>query len=187
MTKKFHHVTHSKDSIVWFNSRTKSWILVLSIINPKDGSACGAKSSVEMLIEWKVVFQEGINVVASTTIRCKSSYFYFEIYYIFDIQWYILLMIYFRLPHGGPEADRERRDLSFDRYDREDPCTGMKQIITGFSKWSDRYISTCSGQKNHSHQIKRMTKWRGILNEGRGWKLYTSKMFCIGMILLGDI
>ena len=75
--------------------------------------------------------------------------------------------LYFRLPHGGPESDRERRDLSFDRYDRENPCTGMKQIITGFSKWSNRYISTCSGQKNYSHQIKRMTKWRGILNEGK--------------------
>jgi len=68
------------------------------------------------------------------------------------------------LPHGGPEAERERRDLDFARYDREDPCTGMKQLITGFSKWADRYISNCSGQKNHSHQKKRMTKWQTIMN-----------------------
>ena len=71
-----------------------------------------------------------------------------------------------QLPHGGPSDDRERRDAEFDRYDREDPCTGMKQIITGFSKWSDRYISSCSGQKNHQHQAKRMQKWSDILNKG---------------------
>ena len=71
-------------------------------------------------------------------------------------------------PHGGPESDRERRSLDFDRYDRENPCNGMKQILTGFAKWSDRYISTCSGQKNFAHQTKRIAKWRGILSEGIG-------------------
>ena len=70
------------------------------------------------------------------------------------------------LPHGGPESDRERRDLNFDRYDRADPCIGMRQILTGFSKWVDRYISSCSGQKKYSHQQKRLTKWRYILNQG---------------------
>ena len=75
------------------------------------------------------------------------------------------------MPHGGPENDRERRDLSFDRYDRENPCKGIKQIITGFSKWIDRYISTCLGQKNHSHQTKRMMKWGSILSRGKGSKL----------------
>jgi len=69
------------------------------------------------------------------------------------------------LPHGGPELERQRRDISFDRYNREDPCIGMKQIITGFSKWSTRYISSCSGQKTYSHQVKRMKKWGGILNK----------------------
>ena len=79
-----------------------------------------------------------------------------------------LLIIYFSLlPHGGPESDRERRSLDFDRYDRENPCIGMKQILTGFSKWSDRYISSCNGQKNHSHQDKRITKWKYILSEGK--------------------
>ena len=71
------------------------------------------------------------------------------------------------MPHGGPENDRERRDLSFDRYDRDAPCRGMHQIITGFSKWSDRYISTCSGQMNYSYQTNRMKKWRGILGQGQ--------------------
>ena len=72
-----------------------------------------------------------------------------------------------QLPHGGPSDDRKRRDAEFDRYDRENPCNGMKQIITGFSKWSDRYISKCSGQKNYKYQANRMEKWRGILNQGK--------------------
>ena len=75
------------------------------------------------------------------------------------------------LPHGGPDY-RKKRDIgdrfeSVDRYDRENPCIGMKQIITGFSKWSDRYISSCNGQKKHSHQTKRMTKWGNILSKGK--------------------
>ena len=72
-----------------------------------------------------------------------------------------------QLPHGGPSDDRERRDAEFDRYDRVNPCKGMKQIITGFSKWSERYISSCSGQQNFQYQAKRMEKWSGILNEGK--------------------
>ena len=68
------------------------------------------------------------------------------------------------MEHGGPAGDRERRDV--DRYDRENPCKGMKQLITGFSKWSDRYISNCSGQKNMKHQKNRMSKWQGIMNSG---------------------
>ena len=72
-----------------------------------------------------------------------------------------------QLPHGGPSEDRKKRDVEFDRYDRDDPCLGMKQIITGFSKWSDRYISSCSGQKNYQHQAKRMQKWSDILNKGK--------------------
>ena len=89
-------------------------------------------------------------------------------------QWYVMHrtfdLNYFSM-HGGPESDRERRDLSFDRYDRENPCNGIKQILTGFYKWSNRYISSCSGQKNFSHQAKRIAKWRGILNEGIGCNL----------------
>ena len=75
------------------------------------------------------------------------------------------------LPHGGPEDDRERRDISFDRYNRYDTCIGMDQIITGFFKWSERYISNCSGQKNKFHQKNRMAKWRDILSKGTGLKL----------------
>merc|ERR1711962_1680377 len=50
-----------------------------------------------------------------------------------------------------------------DRYDREDPAVGIKQLTTGFSKWAQRYISQCSGQKNYQHQVIRMDKWNGLL------------------------
>ena len=56
--------------------------------------------------------------------------------------------------------DRKRRDIdSGDRYDREDPCRGVKQLTTSFANWVDRYIPNCSGQRDHSHQINRMKKW----------------------------
>ena len=71
------------------------------------------------------------------------------------------------LPHGGPSDDRKRRDAEFDRYDRVNPCKGMKQLITGFTKWSERYISSCSGQKNYQHQANRMQKWGDIMNTGK--------------------
>ena len=80
----------------------------------------------------------------------------------------ILIHNFSFLPHGGPEDDRKRRDLSFQRYNRDDTCIGMNQIITGFSKWSERYISACSGQKNKFHQRNRMAKWRDILSKGKG-------------------
>ena len=58
------------------------------------------------------------------------------------------------------EDDRKRRDIDVgDRYDREDPCRGIKQLTTGFANWVDRYIPNCSGQRDHSHQINRMKKW----------------------------
>ena len=69
-----------------------------------------------------------------------------------------------QLPHGGPEGDRKRRsDDDMDRYNREDPSDGMKQITTGFRKWAERYIAACSGQRQYQHQVKRMSKWNGKL------------------------
>ena len=63
-----------------------------------------------------------------------------------------------QLPHGGPE-ERKRRDAEFDRYNREDPSEGIKQLTTGFRKWADRYLSACSGQRNYKYQVNRMKKW----------------------------
>jgi len=70
-----------------------------------------------------------------------------------------------QLPHGGPK-DRRRRDVDFLddlRYNREDPAEGTKQITTGFRKWAERYISTCSGQRLYKHQVNRMNKWNALL------------------------
>merc|ERR1712054_617420 len=42
-----------------------------------------------------------------------------------------------QLPHGGPSERRKREidaDAIWDRYDREDPSVGTKQITTGFRK-----------------------------------------------------
>ncbi|CBY24469.1 unnamed protein product [Oikopleura dioica] len=79
------------------------------------------------------------------------------------------------LPHGGPYDPDERfldaeyddyEDFEFDeRYDREDPCKGSRQITTGYRKWAQRYLSQCSGQARYRFQIKRMHKWRNILHE----------------------
>merc|ERR1712227_471120 len=71
-----------------------------------------------------------------------------------------------QLPHGGPEPsdDRKRRDLDiFDRYDREDPAVGTKQITTGFRKWAERFLSACSGQRNYNYQVNRMERWNNAL------------------------
>ena len=101
------------------------------------------------------------------------------------------------LPHGGPSPDRKRRDVSksdgfdeimamllgdstgfergrngSDRYDRENPLKGAKQITTGFRKWAERYISDCYGQKTFQHHVKRFPKifgrLKGALKEEAG-------------------
>ena len=68
-----------------------------------------------------------------------------------------------QLPHGGPARKRRSDDFE-DRYNREDPCHGIKQITTGYRKWAERYLSQCSGQKNEKYQVNRMNKWYGILS-----------------------
>merc|ERR1712020_886724 len=63
-----------------------------------------------------------------------------------------------QLPHGGPSERRKREidaDAIWDRYDREVPSVGTKQITTGFRKWAERYLSECSGQKNYNYQVNR--------------------------------
>ena len=73
-----------------------------------------------------------------------------------------------QLPHGGPSERRKREidaDSIWDRYDREDPSVGTKQITTGFRKWAERYLSECSGQKNFNYQVNRMNKWNTLLQD----------------------
>merc|ERR1711990_1189296 len=50
-----------------------------------------------------------------------------------------------------------------DRYNREDPVEGTKQITTGYRKWAERYLSQCSGQRLYQHQVNRMNKWNNLL------------------------
>ena len=73
-----------------------------------------------------------------------------------------------QLPHGGPSERRKREidaDSIWERYDREDPSVGTKQITTGFRKWAERYLSECSGQKNFNYQVNRMNKWNTLLQD----------------------
>lgn len=71
-------------------------------------------------------------------------------------------------PNGGPAPSRSRRAM-FDeskldtddvhddllRYDQTNPIRGLKQITTGFWKWSRRYIAECPGQPTNKHHAKR--------------------------------
>jgi len=73
-----------------------------------------------------------------------------------------------QLPHGGPEGERKRRsaecseeDGCLIRYDQANPIRGIQQITKGFSKWAQRYISTCKVQP--AKQVDRMAKWNGQL------------------------
>jgi hypothetical protein len=79
----------------------------------------------------------------------------------------------------NPRPNRKRRndelDTDFcdgdfcpdsDRYNREDPCIGIKQIMTGFRKWALRYIGNCGGQANFSHQVNRSQKFYAIFRDG---------------------
>ena len=83
------------------------------------------------------------------------------------------LVLKLRVPECDPQSytvvsHRERREVGFDSYDREDPCIRMSEILTGLSKWSDRYLSSCSCERNSGQQKKRMEKWSTRLNQGKG-------------------
>ena len=68
------------------------------------------------------------------------------------------------MPNGGPALDRRRRfaDDGLERISPE-PSRAITQLTTGFRKWAERYLSACSGQKKHQHQVKRMTRWNDKL------------------------
>ena len=68
----------------------------------------------------------------------------------------------------GPSLRRKREtdaDAIWERYDREDPAIGTKQITFGFRKWAERYLAGCSGQRKYNHQVNRMNKWNGLLQD----------------------
>ena len=90
------------------------------------------------------------------------------------------------LPHGGPASHNvQRRDIDDIRYDREDPCTGVKQIMTGFTKWTLRYISQCYGQRENAYQFKRLGRWHKVLNSGMVRKVFL--VFFINKVLIFNL
>ena len=71
-----------------------------------------------------------------------------------------------QLPHGGPERKRrDDDDFDVDRYNRDDPRDGVRQITTGYRKWAERYLSQCSGQKKYQYVVNKMNKWNRLLQE----------------------
>ena len=66
-----------------------------------------------------------------------------------------------QLPHGGPAPDRKRREADFERYNKEQPLVGIKQITAGFRKWAQRYIAGCKLQP--ARQVDRANDWFGKL------------------------
>lgn len=73
-------------------------------------------------------------------------------------------------PHGGRPRDRrdddddENLDDDYDfgkssddliRYDRKNPIRGLRQIMTGYRKWAERYVDQCPAEKKD----KLLSKW----------------------------
>jgi hypothetical protein len=52
---------------------------------------------------------------------------------------------------------------STERYNRQDPESGIRDITTGFRKWAFRYLNECNGQTQNQLQKIRMEKWRTTL------------------------
>ena len=78
------------------------------------------------------------------------------------------LSIYKPRPRRSNDAVDDEDDFDVDRYDRADPCVGMKQIQTGFKKWAHRFIGGCGGQVNKQHQARRAEKFYNIFTSGLG-------------------
>ena len=55
-------------------------------------------------------------------------------------------------------------------FDSSNPCGTLNELMNGYDEWVE-HISTCEGQKNHSHQKNRMKKWRKKLNKGPGFEI----------------
>ena len=62
-------------------------------------------------------------------------------------------------------------------YNSDNLCGTIQQVTTGLSTWTDRYISSCKGQKKNSHQKNRMIRWEDMLNKGKGFNFYVIRIF----------
>ena len=70
----------------------------------------------------------------------------------------------------GTKHDEADKKIHIE-YDIENPCVAIKELMTGFSDWTNRYIASCQGQKRKSHQKKRIQKWSNMLNKGNRFEL----------------
>ena len=68
-------------------------------------------------------------------------------------------------------TDGEEDDEIEVEYDNSNPCGAIDGLINGYSKWADRYIAACKGQKNYSHQKNRFARWNNMLDKGKGLNL----------------
>jgi hypothetical protein len=75
-------------------------------------------------------------------------------------------------PGGSGKSRRSIDDMDVDRYNREDPCVGVRQIGTGYRKWAIRYLGRCGQQSEDKEKngvvvggnhVRRMGKWIYLL------------------------
>ena len=154
MTKRFHHVTHSSGWKDWSSSLRRLWTTGLHFSHH---NSHGRKNSEQTPTEWQGVSLDAVTMtlIWLTVVQVNCSF---------------LNNSHFHASISEP-ADRKRRDTvsledllrSTDRYNREDPKVGVKQITTGFKKWAMRYIGNCSGQRINEYQIDRMERWNNLL------------------------
>ena len=50
-------------------------------------------------------------------------------------------------------------DVFAQRIDEVDPFRAVKQLTSGYSKWTSRFLSNCRGQSRNNHQVRRMELW----------------------------
>ena len=66
-------------------------------------------------------------------------------------------------------TDHDERDGEiYIKYKTGDSCMAIKELMNGYSEWVERYISSCNGQRNYSHQKRRIGKWNNLFNKGKG-------------------
>ena len=51
------------------------------------------------------------------------------------------------------------KDVFAMRIDEIDPFRAVKQLTTGYTKWTKRFIGNCRGQQRNAHQQRRMDLW----------------------------
>ena len=65
-------------------------------------------------------------------------------------------------------TDHDERDDEIDfKYKTGDSCMAIKELMNAYSEWIERYISSCNGQRNYSHQKRRIQKWNNLFNKGK--------------------